>query len=130
MPVRYSFDGRVFRLDCVGTYTVDALKKAYESALEDPAFPTEAVLLMDVRRSEALGTQTSEEIRSIAQVLAPRAHRYGRRCAIIAPTGLLYGLMRMAGAYGERFGIETMVFQPEAEAEASAWLDVQSKPRV
>lgn len=122
MPVTYSFGGRVFRLDCMAEYTSQELWGAYETALEDPTFPKNAVFLMDVTYSKSLAGRPPENISATAEFLGPRAERFGKRCAIVAPSDLYFGLMRMAAVYGERFGVETGVFR--TEDEALEWLGV------
>ena len=116
MPVSYSFHGRVFRLDCVAEYTSEELRRTYAAALDDPNFPPNAVFLLDVTRSESLVGRSSEDIRETAGVLGPRAGKFGKRCAIVASKDVYYGLMRMAGAFGEAFGVATAVFRTEKEA--------------
>jgi len=116
MPVSYSFNGRVFRLDCIAEYENEELRHAYLTALEDPDFPPNAVFLMDVTKSSSLARRSSEDIAETAGFLGPMADKFGKRCAIVAPLDLYYGLMRMASVFGERFGVETAVFRTEEEA--------------
>ena len=116
MPVSYSFDNRVFRLDCIADYTNEELRHAYVAALKDPDFPQNAVFLMDVTNSNSLAFRPSEDIADTAGFLGPKADKFGKRCAIVAPIDLYYGLMRMASVFGERFGVETEVFRTEEEA--------------
>ena len=122
MPVSYAFNGRVFRLNCIGEYTNEELRNAYVAALEDPEFPPSAVFLMDVTRSKSLARRPPQDIRDTAGFLGPRASKFGKRCAIVAPIDLYYGLMRMASVFGEEFGVETVVFR--TEEEALEWLGV------
>ena len=122
MPVSYSFNGRVFRLDCMGEYTNEELRHAYEAALEDPNFPPRAVFLLDVTHSKSLASRPSQDIKETAGFLGPRADMFGKRCAIVAPIDLYYGLMRMASVFGEEFGVETVVFR--TEEAALEWLGV------
>jgi|GEM_PF-6496605 len=116
MPVSYSFNGRIFRLDCIAEYTNEELRHAYETALEDPNFPPNAVFLMDVTHSESLASRHPQDIIETAEFLGPKADKFGKRCAIVAPIDLYYGLMRMASVFGEGFGVETEVFRTEEEA--------------
>ncbi len=122
MPVSYSFHGRLFRLDCVGEYTSEELRYAYEAGLNDSDFPLNAVFLMDVTHSKSLANRPPQEIDETAEFLGPKADKFGKRCAIVAPVDLYYGLMRMASVFGERFGVETEVFR--TEEQALEWLGV------
>jgi hypothetical protein len=65
MPVSYHFAGRLFRLACVGEYTVSELKKAHDDALEDPRFPEDARFLIDVSQAASLVTRRADEIRDV-----------------------------------------------------------------
>lgn len=116
MPVTYSFDDRIFRLDCIGEYSNEELRQNYNAALNDPAFPENALFLMDVTHSTSLAARPTQDIKETSSFLGPRADKFGKRCAIIALEDLYFGLMRMAGAFGETFGVETAVFRTEAEA--------------
>ena len=116
MPVSYSFNDRIFRLDCVGEYSSEDLRHAYEAALKDPGFPNNAVFLMDVTYSKSLAERPPQEIDETSKFLGSKAEKFGKRCAIVAPFDLYYGLMRMASAFGERYGVETEVFRTEDKA--------------
>ena len=116
MSVSYSFDGRVLRINCIGKYTNDELREAFDAALRDPAFPPTPVFLLDVTLSESLANRPSEDIRETAYFGGLRADVFGRQCAIVAPEDLYYGLMRMASLYAEEFGVDTAVFRTEEEA--------------
>ena len=121
MPVDYSFDGKLFRMIFVGSYTTQELRNAFETALKDPAFPEDARFLMDVTQSDSLASRPAEEIQDVADFLGPRASRVGNRCAIYAPRPVQYGMMRMAQVFGETHGVETVVFSDQEEA--LEWLD-------
>ena len=72
MPVSYSFNGRVFRLDCIAEYTNEELRHAYETALKDPDFPPNAVFLMDVTHSKSLASRPSQDISETAGFLGTK----------------------------------------------------------
>lgn len=122
MPVSYSFQGRLLRLDCVGTYSPDELKRKYAEALEDPAFPERAVFLLDVTRSESLTTRPVDELRDIARFVEPWAAKHGNKCAILAQDDLHFGLMNMAAIFAEGVGLETQVFR--TLGHALEWLGI------
>jgi hypothetical protein len=110
MPVHYTLDGTLFRMDFEGSYTTEEVKQVFAAALEDPAFPEDARLLMDVTQSTSLASRPAEEIQGVADFLGPRAARVGNRCAIYAREPVKFGLMRMAQVFGETHGVETSVF--------------------
>ena len=120
MSVSYSFRGQVLRIDCIGEYTNDELRGAYEAAILDPACPPNAVFLLDVTHSKSLANRPTEDIRETAYYWGSQSDVFGRRCAIVAPMDLYYGLMRMASLYAEELGVETAVFR--SEEEALEWL--------
>ena len=122
MPVRYEFEGQLFRMSFEGSYSTDEVLEAYTAALADPAFPSDARFLMDVTRSTSLAKRTSEDIQRVADFLGPQAGRIGSRCAIYAAEPIHFGLMRMAQVFGETHGVETAVFYEVAPA--LEWLGV------
>lgn len=103
-----------------GTYEPDEIIVRFREALEDPACPSPVGLLIDTTRSESMATRPPHELARVAQYLEPFSDRIGGRCAVVAPTDVLYGLSRLAGTYAELSGIETRVFRDAAEA--IAWL--------
>ncbi len=122
MPVRYSLEGRLFRMSFSGGYTPEEVKQAFDAALADPALPDDARFLMDVTESTSLATRPADEIQGVADFLGPRASRVGWRCAICAPEPVEFGPMRMARVFGEAHGVETEVFS--SLGEALGWLGV------
>jgi len=121
MPVSYSFNGRIIRLDCIGEYTSDDVRGAYAAALQDPACPPNTVFLLDVTHSTSLANRPSEDIRETAYFWGSQPDMIDTRCAIIAPIDLYYGLMRMASMIVEEYGVKTEVFR--TEEEALKWLE-------
>jgi len=121
MPVSYSFNGNILRMEVEGHYPPDAIIDAFEKALADPAFPpSNARLLLNVNRSESLAERSVEDLRRVVAHFARMADRVGRRCAIVAEADLLFGLMRMAEAFAAMHDTEVRVFKKEEEAVS--WL--------
>ena len=117
MPVSYSFNGNILRMEFEGLYPSSAIIEAFEEALADPAFPPQnARLLLNVNRSESLADRSVEDLRRVAECFAQRADRVGRRCAIVAESAVHFGLMRMAVVFAEMYDAEARVFKKEDEA--------------
>ena len=117
MPVSYSFNGNILRMEFEGLYPSGAIIEAFEEALADPAFPPQnARLLLNVNRSESLADRSVEDLRRVAECFAQRADRVGRRCAIVAESAVHFGLMRMAVVFAEMYDAEARVFKKEDEA--------------
>lgn len=121
MGVSYAFEGKVFRMDAEGVYPSQELIDTFDRALADPRFPRDARFLLDVTRSESLADRTVDELRKVVDHFGSRAGRVGRRCALVAESAVHYGLMRMAAAFSEGYGVETRVFR--TKEEAVEWLN-------
>lgn len=122
MAVRYSFAGRLVRLELVGTYTLDEILRVFETALSDPAFPQDGRLLLDTTGSTGLATKSEHDVRRGVDLFAARAQHVANRCAVLTSAPATYGLGRMSAVFGERLGLEIAVFKDTDEA--SAWLGV------
>src|SRR5262245_958346 len=120
MPVLHAWEGALLRMSFVGTYEPDDIIRQFETALAE-APPSERIeLLVDTTRSEVLGTRSPNQIRHVAQALAPYAERIGGRVAVVATEDIHFGLSRMGSVYSESVGVEAEVFR--TEEEALAWL--------
>jgi hypothetical protein len=120
MPVTWAFDDRIVVMKMVGRYGTGDLKDAILAALDDPACPSAPVLMFDLRASESVQRRTAEEIRDIAQFLAARASRFGRRLAMVTAGAAQFGLMRMGSVIAEQGGLPGEVFR--GYDEAKTWL--------
>ncbi|MFL5576907.1 MAG: hypothetical protein ACJ79S_13155 [Gemmatimonadaceae bacterium] len=120
MPISYTFDERIIIVRMVGQYSVQDVEDALLLALTDPARPQGAVLLLDVRASESLRTRPPEDIWALGRLLARWRMWFGSRVAGVAPTDLLFGLMRMGQVPAEAGGVIACVFR--AIEPARAWL--------
>lgn len=119
MPVIHAWEGTLLRMSFVGVYEPEDIIRQFETALAE-APSAKIALLVDTTRSEVLGTRSPNQIRLVAQALAPYAERIGGRCAIVATEDIHFGLSRMGSVYSESVGVETEVFR--TEEEALAWL--------
>jgi len=120
MPVSYSFEAQIFRMDLEGEYSPQDVIDRFDEAFADPAFPAGARFLMDVSRADSLVTHTNAEMLQILGHFIPRADRVGRMCALVAEPQVHYGKMRMAAAWGQDQNVDIRVFR--VYEEAVRWL--------
>jgi hypothetical protein len=122
MSVSYSLNGSLLQLDLTGSYDPEDIVRQFLTALADPACPDPVALLVDVTRSDSLGTRSPAQIRYIAEFLGPYAKRINGRCAVVASEDLHFGLGRMGSAYSEGVGVEAQIFRNTGAARE--WLGV------
>lgn len=110
MPVTYRFDDNIFVLELTGHYSVDEMKTKILEALDDPSFPADAVLLMDLRLDESVQERTTQELRDMSFFFSDFKDRINRRMCMVASNDLAIGLMNMAKVYDYNKGITSKVF--------------------
>ena len=103
-----------------GQYEVTEVPQAFLAGLADPACPRPVALLLDVRESDMVATRRPDQVREVAEFLAPHAGRIGGRCAVLVSRDSHFGMARMGAVYAEHVGVEVNVFR--SEEEALAWL--------
>ena len=123
MPVTYQWDGPLLKLELAGTYEPEDVIRQFEAALADPRAAEKVALLVDLSRSESIGTRNPSQIRLVAQALEPYTERIEGRCALVAPEDVQFGLSRMGSVYSESVGVEAEVFR--SEEDALAWLGIK-----
>lgn len=128
MAAGYEFDGRLFVLNLSGTYTMADILDVCDKAFADPAFPENALALMDVRDSESLKERSPADLRFMAERLARMSDRFGGKLAMATGNQLYYGMMRMAEVFSETSGMLARAFI--TKEEAVAWLQAPSEPDV
>ena len=126
MPVSYAFDERIVVVRAEGDYSEVDLEDTILAALTDPRRPHDVALLMDVSGSSTFRDRPTDDFRGTARFLARHRLRYGSRVAIVAPSDLAFGLMRMAAVTAEAGGVMTEVFREWAPARA--WLRGEGPP--
>jgi len=126
MPVRYTIDGDVLRLDFVGQYEPEEITARFLEAVANPACPDPVHLLVDVSASEVITSRTEYQIRQVAMALRPHADRVGHRCAVVAGTEAQFGIGLRGSVYSQGIGVEARVFR-NVEA-AVAWLRGDAAP--
>ena len=120
MPVSYRLDAGVLHIQAVGQYEAAEVPRTFLAGLADPACPRPVALLVDVRESEMVATRRPEQIREVAEFLAPYVERIAGRCAVVVSRDSQFGMARMGAVYSEQVGVEANVFR--SEDEAVAWL--------
>jgi hypothetical protein len=117
--------GNLIRIDLEGTYAPEDIIRAFDAALDDPSFPSDPRLLLDVTRSAELAKRDADSVRSVAQYFGAHSSRVGNRCAIVATMPVHYGLSRMGATIAEQQGAEVEVFT--TIEDALAWLMVMGR---
>ena len=116
MAVQYSIQQGIIRMDFVGIYEPRDVVARFLDALNDPACPNPAALLIDVTRSETLATRPVADIRMVAEFLGPYADRIGGRCAVIAATEIHFEKSLLGALRSQAVGVAAQVFRTEDEA--------------
>jgi hypothetical protein len=124
MPVTYSIQGSLLKIELVGAYEPDDIITTFMAAINDPQCPRPAKLMVDVSRSEQLASAPVADIRRVAEYLGPFSDRIGGRVALVAPSDVHFGLTRLGSVYSEGVGVNAEVFRDTDSAVA--WLDGES----
>jgi hypothetical protein len=123
MPVRCSIKQDLLRVELIGECSPDEVIREFVTTIDDPSCPRSVMLLVDVTRSVSLATRSTEEIRRVAEALAPYTQRVGGRCAVVAQSDVHFGLSRLGSVYSEGVGVKAEVFRDVGEA--MEWLGVK-----
>jgi len=115
MPVRYFVTGEILVVMVEGDYASEELRRVGDAAVRAPGLPHPAPVLLDMSKAAGLNARSGRQLRATAAFFAERADRI-RRIAILAPTDLSYGLMRMGATFGETMGLVVGVFRSLDEA--------------
>jgi hypothetical protein len=124
MPVSYSFDDRFIHLRMAGEYTTADLRRTLQDALADRQCGQRDGVLFDLSESKSLHQRTPTDIQEMARFLASQSEPFGGRLAMVAPSDLAYGLMRIGVVIAEASGAEPRVFR--TTEEALEWLRGQA----
>jgi hypothetical protein len=123
MPVRCSIKQDLLRVELIDECPPDDVIREFVTTIDDPSCPPTVKLLVDVTRSVSLATRSTEEIRRVAEALAPYTERVGGRCAVVAQSDVHFGLSRLGSVYSESVGVKVEVFRDVGEA--MEWLGVK-----
>jgi hypothetical protein len=120
VPVTYAFDGRIVVVRLEAEYSSAELHDAIFLAATDLACPSDALLLLDARRSQSLARRPLEEIRATARFLTAKRVRFGSRIGMVAESDVAYGLLHLAQTTLHAGGVAARAFR--AMGPARAWL--------
>ncbi len=115
MPVRYFVTEEILVVAVEGAYTSEELRRVGDAALRAPGSPHPAPVLLDMSKATGLGARSGPQLRATAAFFARRA-RWIRKIAIVAPSDLVFGLMRMGATFGDTMGLVVGVFRTHDEA--------------
>jgi hypothetical protein len=119
--IRFEFgeDGEPIQLEFSGPITAEDAVGALGQLLVDPRFQRGADALIDISGAE-LDTSAAD-IRRVRDQIEPHQDERGDcRLAVVAPTDINYGLVRMFEAWSSDLKMRTRAFR--TREEAVAWL--------
>ncbi|MFN7992801.1 MAG: STAS/SEC14 domain-containing protein [Bryobacteraceae bacterium] len=116
MPVVYRIDATrgVIYTRCIGQVTLNEVLSHLRELAQDPACPDRLHVLLDL--SECTSIPESGQLQDITGQIGKVSSRvrFGR-CAIVAPTDVLFGMSRMFGVFAEGWFQEVGVFRTREE---------------
>ena len=125
MTVLHQRDGSLAVVVAQGRYATGELREAFEAALTPFAADPADGLLLDVSGSQSLGERSAHDVRTMAHFVASQGERFSRRFAIVAPSDLAFGLMRLGSVVTDSQGVATHVCRDHESA--LAWLRTGAK---
>ena len=120
MPATYRFDSTIIVVELVGEYSIDDLRTAILTSLNDPRCPNNASLMIDLSKSQSIHERSSTSVNAMATFIGSFGKKYNNRLAIVVPDDLTFGLMRMSSISADSYGIELKIFRDYTEART--WL--------
>ena len=127
MPVAYEIDQArgLIRTRCIGNVTLEEVLGHFPTLAQDPGCPARLDVLLDL--SEMTAMPEPYQLREISDEIGRVSDRVRfDACAIVAPSDVLYGLLRMFEVFAEKQFRTTCVFREIGEAEA--WLLAELSP--
>ena len=127
MPVVYEIDQArgIIRTRCIGNVTLKEVIGHFPTLAQDPGCPARLDVLLDL--SEMTALPEPDQLREISDGIGRVSDRVRfDACAIVAPSDVLYGLLRMFEVFAEKQFRTTRVSRDVGEAEA--WLLTQLSP--
>ena len=121
MPVTYSIDSArgLIRTTCSGPVTPKEVIEHFRTLRQDPLRTRELDVLLNVSEAE-VPPESSDLGRVVAELRAQEGELSFRLCAIVAPSDLWFGTMRMFEVFASKYFRAIRVFRNLAAAEA--WL--------
>jgi len=124
MPVVYEIieSQKLVYVRLTGTVDADALKRHFRELSQDAGYISPMKKLVDCRFCDNYQISTAEEqkVACFKEGFADKFHN--ERCAIVAPSNLLYGSNRAFQEQSFNSAIKTMVFRNINDA--AAWLQL------
>ncbi len=121
MPVVYRIDGtqKIIYTSCTGEVKMNEIVDHFRELVHDPACPERLNVLLDL--TAAKNFPTTDQLERISDEIGKsRARVQFDACAIVAPTDLMFGLMRMFEVFTEGKFIKTRTFRDVSKAQR--WL--------
>ena len=121
VPVTYTLDHihGIIRTKCSGAITIEDVVEHFRELAQDPDCPDRLDVLLDLSEETSIPTRTNlQEVTREIHGIQGRVQF--RRCAIVASTDALFGMLRMFEIFTEQYFRQTFVFRTTAEAEV--WL--------
>ena len=125
MTVTYEIDAQrgLIRTRCHGVVVFGEVLEHFKILEADPTCPTRLDVLLDLSDVETLPTAGQVKAVALETNRVLTRVRWGR-CAIVAPSDVVYGVSRMFEMISEAYFNGLRVFRSLEEAEA--WLFAQS----
>ena len=120
MPVVREVADGILTLRMEGEYTTQDIRAALLAGDDGDHAGGIVGMLFDVSGSTVLPSRSTSEIRDLAAFLGREGARFGRRLALVAPSDVAFGLMRLASVSVPESEVETEAFRDHAAARA--WL--------
>ena len=126
MPVDYKIieSRKLVYARLIGTVDASALAQHFKDLSQDDRYISPMKKLVDCRSCDdyRLSTEDEKKLASLKEVFADKFHN--ERCAIVAPTNLLYGSNRAFQEQSFDSVIQTMVFRNINDAITWHQLDI------
>ena len=120
MPVTLRHDDNIIVIEMSGAYKQEEARAVISKTFTDASLPKNAVLMIDLTKSESIVQRSSDDIKALADYINSFREYFNYRLALVTPDNLKYGLMRMTAVTGEQLGIEIKIFQEYSQARQ--WL--------
>lgn len=124
MPVNYRFDFNIIVIYMAGEYTINDLRTTLLNSFADPERPSDSFLLFNFGESQSIHCRSTQEIQTMADIVASLGNRYNYRLAIASSHDLPYILQHFVSVKSRNYGITSEVFQTFDEARE--WLVSES----